>query len=136
MKRTLLWLLASCCILSASAQIPEPSKTDGRVESSVSNDDDLYSMPDISKWMPIEKFAEEMQADPQMQPRSTFSTRMVIPKPRQKTVVVSPDNSTVKFGRHFSISNGNAGNWGSGPGAYLDARTLSFPTPRKVNGGR
>ena len=95
-------------------------------------DDDLEAPPDITKWLPVEKFAQELQAaeSAKFHP-TTFSTSMVLPKAKVKSVRVMPDNNSIKFGQHFTISNGSAGNWGVPyPSAFLDARTLSFPPPR------
>ena len=134
----LLAATATLTATTAAAQNPQPNSPDNpqkRVEDRLQSGDEfdeLHDLPDITKWLPIEKFAEEMRAteSQKYQPR-TFTTTMVIPKKQPRFVVVSPDNNTVKFGKNFSISNGNAGNWGVPyPSAFLDARTLSFPVPR------
>ena len=113
------------------AQQPESPEIAHR-ELTQTYDDDLEALPDITKWLPVEKFAQELQSAQESRfKRTTFSTDMVIPKKRVNVVVISPDNSTIKFGSHFSISNGSAGSWGVPyPSAFLDARTLSFPTRR------
>lgn len=38
-------------------------------------------------------------------------------------------NNTLRIGRYIILSNGQAENWGPYPVGYLDARTLSLPTP-------
>ncbi|MCH5329467.1 MAG: hypothetical protein J1E04_00785 [Alistipes sp.] len=142
MKRTLYKIYGSiiitaAAVLTASAQEPQPQKNDGpqtgeQRESVAADDYDLEALPDITKWLPVEQFAQEMQAERTARfAKSSFSTDMVIPKRKIKAVVISPDNNSIRFGEHFSISNGSAGNWGVPyPSAYLDARTLSFPIPR------
>ena len=119
------------------AQQPQPQQPDAAAAEhrgqAVPSYDELQELPDITKWLPIEQFAREMEAQQSLRfTRSTFSTDMVIPKAKVRTIKVAPDNNSVKFGRHFSISNGSAGNWGVPyPSAFLDARTLSFPAPRR-----
>ena len=128
-----LWGLSAA--VSVSAQQPEnpDAPAIGREEGMAIHDyDDLDGLPDISKWLPVEQFARELQAQQMSRFAPTeFSTSMVIPKRPKRFVVISPDNNTIKFGSSFSISNGSAGNWGVPyPSAFLDARTLSFPVPR------
>ena len=130
-------LIVCAMSIAVSVRAQQPQSPDspeiGRLEQIVTPaDDDLEALPDITKWLPIDKFAQEMQAEQNVKfQRTTFSTSMVLPKKRVKVVSVSPDNNSVKFGQHFTISNGSAGSWGVPyPSAFLDARTLSFPPPR------
>ena len=55
---------------------------------------------------------------------------MVIQKENLPSRVTVIDNNTLRLGRHFTISNGQAWNNGSFPDAFLDARTISMPLPR------
>ena len=138
MKRVVRITLTVLAVLSFSvlrAQQPESpdAPATGREQGMAIPDyDDLDALPDITKWLPVEQFARELQAQQMSRFAPTeFSTSMVIPKKRVSVVVVSPDNNSVKFGRHFTISNGSAGTWGVPyPSDYLDARPLSFPVPR------
>lgn len=132
-------ILIIVCAMSAVAplraqqpQSPDSPEIEHKEPIPQSDDDDLNAMPDITKWLPIEKFAQEMRAEQTARfQASQFSTDMVIPKKPARVVVVSPDNNSVKFGKHITISNGSAGTWGVPyPSAFLDARTLSFPPPR------
>ena len=44
------------------------------------------------------------------------------------TLPWNPWKVTLRLGPRFTLSNGQAWNWSPFPDAYLDARTLSFPT--------
>ena len=55
---------------------------------------------------------------------------VVIHKENLPSRVTVIDNNTLRLGRHFTISNGQAWNNGSFPDAFLDARTISMPLPR------
>lgn len=53
---------------------------------------------------------------------------ILLPPMPQHVYVTGPYRLAPRWS--LTISNGNAANWGVWPGAYLDARTLSFPAPR------
>ena len=81
--------------------------------------------PDIETWQTEEEFVDNMFRNPSI---SMTSTVEVVRKELPKRIIVLPNN-TVRLWR-VNVSNGSAGNWGSYPNSYLDARTLSFPAPR------
>ena len=129
---TVLAVLSFSVLRAQQPESPDAPATGGEQGMAIPDYDDLDALPDITKWLPVEQFARELQAQQMSRFAPTeFSTSMVIPKRPKRFVVISPDNNTIKFGSSFSISNGSAGNWGVPyPSAFLDARTLSFPVPR------
>lgn len=80
----------------------------------------------IELWLPADEFAEEVRES--LMPAVSMSSIM---KTREQNapqhIRILPDNA-LKLWR-VTLSNGSAGNWGVPPANYLDARTLSFPTP-------
>ncbi|MBP3482693.1 MAG: hypothetical protein J6K28_04790 [Alistipes sp.] len=81
--------------------------------------------PEIETWRSEGEFVNDMRVNPTI---SMTSTMEVIRKNLPTRVIVLPNNSVRVW--HVNVSNGSAGNWGSFPNSYLDARTLSFPAPR------
>lgn len=81
--------------------------------------------PDIETWQTEDDFIEEMFHNPSV---SMTSTVEVVRRELPQRIIVLPNN-TVRIWR-VNVSNGSAGNWGSFPNSYLDARTLSFPASR------
>ncbi len=81
--------------------------------------------PDIETWQSEDDFIEDMFHNPSV---SMTSTVEVVRRGLPQRIIVLPNN-TVRIWR-VNVSNGSAGNWGSFPNSYLDARTLSFPAPR------
>ena len=65
-----------------------------------------------------------------VKPSVTMTSVVVIQKENLPSRVTVIDNNTLRLGRHFTISNGQAWNNGSFPDAFLDARTISMPLPR------
>ena len=65
-----------------------------------------------------------------VKPSVTMTSVVVIHKENLPSRVTVIDNNTLRLGRHFTISNGQAWNNGSFPDAFLDARTISVPLPR------
>lgn len=82
--------------------------------------------PDILNWLPPEEFAEEVRES--LSPAISMSSLMKIEERNAPRHIYILPNNALRLWR-INISNGSAGNWGTGPAAYLDARTLSFPTP-------
>lgn len=88
--------------------------------------DPYEELPGIEKWLPVEEFAEETREA--LTPAVSMSSIMNIQHDNTpKHLYILPNNALHLW--RISISNGSAGNWGMPPANYLDARTLSFPTP-------
>lgn len=81
--------------------------------------------PDIETWQTEAEFIDNMFRNPSV---SMTSTVELVRQDLPKRIIVLPNN-TLRLWR-VNVSNGSAGNWGSFPNSYLDARTLSFPAPR------
>ena len=118
MKKKLILLPALAFILAAAAQ--EPSKF--RFAPTDSLPADTRRWPD----RPDYRTAEFERPAPAV----SMTSVVIIPQHALPARVTVLDNNTLRMGQHFNISNGQAGNWGPFPDAYLDARTLSFPMPR------
>ena len=127
MKKKLILLPALAFILAAAAQ--EPSKfrfapTD--------------SLPAAMRFDTVDSLARRWPDRPDYRtaeferpaPAVSMTSVVIIPQHALPARVTVLDNNTLRMGKHFNISNGQAGNWGPFPDAYLDARTLSFPMPR------
>ena len=97
----------------------------GRVDSEPVPAETRYFDPDISTWEPSEEFADEMI---RIEPAISMSSLMKVEQRNAPRHIVVMPNRALRIWR-LEISNGSAGNWGSFPNSYLDARTLSFPTP-------
>lgn len=63
-------------------------------------------------------------------PRPVVSMTSVIVMPKLPSSVMVLNNNSLRLGQNFTISNGQAWNWGPYPNSFLDARTLSMPLPR------
>lgn len=88
--------------------------------------DNSGEIPEIGRWLPFEEFAEDVRES--LWPAVSMSSVMELPRREPpKHIIVLPNNA-LKLWR-ISVSNGSAGNWGAPPANFLDARTLSFPTP-------
>lgn len=86
---------------------------------------------DIPEWQSPGEFAAGIRDDMAVPPAVSMTSLIGVGRretPRQRTVMVVPANNTLRIWK-INISNGSAANWGSFPDSYLDARTLSFPTP-------
>lgn len=89
--------------------------------------------PEISVWLPDDAFEAELDAEftSRLSPETDMIPMVVYPYPLQqgenRNIYIMPNNTLTIW--HINFSNGSAGNWGDTPGAMLDARTLSFPTP-------
>lgn len=113
--------------LLASAQEPkgfDPMRRDTTRTKGFTLPDSLEHM---SPWRPDYRFAEPMQVG---RPQVSMTSVVVVPRENLPSRITVIDNNTLRLGRHFTISNGQAWNNGSFPDSYLDARTLSFPMPR------
>ena len=89
-----------------------------------------FELPDslahLSPWKPDYRAEGKMKVKPSV----TMTSVVVIQKENLPSRVTVIDNNTLRLGRHFTISNGQAWNNGSFPDAFLDARTISMPLPR------
>lgn len=89
-----------------------------------------FELPDslahLSPWQPDYRAKGKMRVKPSV----TMTSVVVIQKENLPARVTVLNNNTLRLGRHFTISNGQAWNNGSFPDAFLDARTLSMPLPR------
>lgn len=89
-----------------------------------------FELPDslahLSPWQPDYRAQGKMKVKPSV----TMTSVVVIQQENLPARVTVLNNNTLRLGRHFTISNGQAWNNGSFPDAYLDARTLSMPLPR------
>ena len=92
-----------------------------RVEMSVPD-----SLAHMSPWKTDFRTAAPMKVKPAV----SMTSVVVIHKENLPSRVTVIDNNTLRLGRHFTISNGQAWNNGSFPDAFLDARTISVPLPR------
>lgn len=129
-RRALLWgwlrVLPALCFVTGvvRAQSPEPEfpKIDSLPR-------DGFVVPDslamLAPWKPDFRSMEPIRTTPAVSMTSVMETR-IENRPRHIVVI---DNNTLRLGRYVNVSNGQAGNWGPFPDAYLDARTLSFPMP-------
>lgn len=89
-----------------------------------------FTLPDslahMSPWRPDYRTMEPMKAKPVV----SMSSVVVIQQENLPSRITVIDNNTLRLGRWFNVSNGQAWNRSPYPDAYLDARTLSFPMPR------
>lgn len=96
----------------------------GRIDSTPIPAELPWSENEIGTWEPAGEFAEQMRPRPVVSMSSMMKRR----DNDGRKVIVMPDN-TLRLWWRIEISNGSAGNWGTAPASFLDARTLSFPTP-------
>ena len=126
MKRMFILAVALLAALAISAQ--EPNKFGLKKPDSPRSG--KYELPDslahLSPWKPDYRAEGKMKVKPSV----TMTSVVVIQKENLPSRVTVIDNNTLRLGRHFTISNGQAWNWSPFPDAFLDARTLSFPMPR------
>ena len=126
MKRMFILALALLAALAISAQ--EPNKFGLKKPDSPRSG--KYELPDslahLSPWKPDYRAEGKMKVKPSV----TMTSVVVIQKENLPSRVTVIDNNTLRLGRHFTISNGQAWNNGSFPDAFLDARTISMPLPR------
>lgn len=119
--------LAAAALSSARAQQTGYRDFGGRVDS------ETVPLPhgesEMGMWQPPEEFAAEIRDDSSLPPSVSMTSLIGAERNEQpRRVVVIAPNNTLRLWR-INISNGSASNWGSFPNSYLDARTLSFPTP-------
>lgn len=88
------------------------------------------SIPDSLAHMSPWKTDFRTAAPMKVKPAVSMTSVVVIHKENLPSRVTVIDNNTLRLGRHFTISNGQAWNNGSFPDAFLDARTISVPLPR------
>ena len=126
MKRMFILAAALLAALAISAQ--EPNKFGlKKPDSPRSGKYELPdSLPHLSPWKPDYRAEGRMKVKPSV----TMTSVVVIHKENLPSRVTVIDNNTLRLGRHFTISNGQAWNNGSFPDAFLDARTISVPLPR------
>ena len=126
MKRMFILAAALLAALAISAQ--EPNKFGLKKPDSPRSG--KYELPDslahLSPWKPDYRAEGRMKVKPSV----TMTSVVVIQKENLPSRVTVIDNNTLRLGRHFTISNGQAWNNGSFPDAFLDARTISVPLPR------
>ena len=115
MKRMFILAAALLAALAISAQ--EPNKFGLKKPDSLAH---------LSPWKPDYRAEGRMKVKPSV----TMTSVVVIHKENLPSRVTVIDNNTLRLGRHFTISNGQAWNNGSFPDAFLDARTISVPLPR------
>lgn len=125
MKRMFILAVALLAALAISAQ--EPNKFGLKKPDSLRNKFELPdSLAHLSPWKPDYRAEGKMKVKPSV----TMTSVVVIQKENLPSRVTVIDNNTLRLGRHFTISNGQAWNNGSFPDAFLDARTISMPLPR------
>ena len=125
MKRMFILAVALLAALAISAQ--EPNKFGLKKPDSLRNKFELPdSLAHLSPWKPDYRAEGRMKVKPSV----TMTSVVVIHKENLPSRVTVIDNNTLRLGRHFTISNGQAWNNGSFPDAFLDARTISVPLPR------
>ena len=126
MKRMFILAAALLAALAISAQ--EPNKFGLKKPDSPRSG--KYELPDslahLSPWKPDYRAEGRMKVKPSV----TMTSVVVIHKENLPSRVTVIDNNTLRLGRHFTISNGQAWNNGSFPDAFLDARTIAMPLPR------
>lgn len=126
MKRMFILAAALLAALAISAQ--EPNKFGLKKPDSPRSG--KFELPDslahLSPWKPDYRAEGRMKVKPSV----TMTSVVVIHKENLPSRVTVIDNNTLRLGRHFTISNGQAWNNGSFPDAFLDARTISVPLPR------
>lgn len=87
-----------------------------------------FTLPDslahLSPWRPDYRTMTPVRTKPKI----SMSSVVEIQRENLPSRVTVIDNNTLRLGPHFTLSNGQAWNWSPFPDAYLDARTLSFPT--------
>ena len=134
MKRMFVMAVALCATLVLSAQ--EHRKL-GLMRSDSTRKYELpdslrakFELPDslahMSPWKPDYRVEGPMKVKPSV----SMTSVVVIQKENLPARITVIDNNTLRLGRHFIISNGQAWNNGSFPDAFLDARTISMPLPR------
>ena len=136
MKRMFILAAALLAALAISAQEPNKfglKKPDSPRSGKYELPDSLrnkFELPDslahLSPWKPDYRAEGRMKVKPSV----TMTSVLVIHKENLPSRVTVIDNNTLRLGRHFTISNGQAWNNGSFPDAFLDARTISVPLPR------
>ena len=124
MRKMLLAAAALAVALAASAQEP---KFDFRRDSTRTSG---FTLPDSLAHMSPWKTDFRTAAPMKVKPAVSMTSVVVIHKENLPSRVTVIDNNTLRLGRHFTISNGQAWNNGSFPDAFLDARTISVPLPR------
>lgn len=126
MRKMLSAAIALVAALAVMAQ--EPPKFDFAKPDSIRTKG--FTLPDslshLSPWKPDYKTMKPIKTKPSV----SMTSVMVIEKENLPSRITVLNNNTLRLGRHFNLSNGQAWNWGPYPDAYLDARTLSFPMSR------
>lgn len=138
MKRMFILAVALLAALAISAQEPNKfglKKPDSPRSGKYELPDSLrnkFELPDslahLSPWKPDYRAEGKMKVKPSV----TMTSVVVIQKENLPSRVTVIDNNTLRLGRHFTISNGQAWNNGSFPDAFLDARTISMPCRGRV----
>lgn len=136
MKRMFILAVALCAAFSLSAQETNKfglKRPDSPRPGSYELPDSLrnkFELPDslahLAPWKPDYRTEGRMEVKPSV----TMTSVVVIQKENLPSHVTVINNNTLRLGRRFTISNGQAWNNGSFPDAFLDARTISMPLPR------
>lgn len=129
MKRPFLIFTAAVCAVASFAQQPGPDAASGGDSTFV----ERFERMILERGDPLPAVDIYLPDLPDMdgyRPRRVVPMSSVLVAPQLPGHVVVTDG--FRLGRAWSlvISNGKAMNWGTTPGSYLDARTLSFPVPR------
>lgn len=121
-------LLALLSVSLHAAAQEERDSLRYKIEVQEDGDTLIYFVPDIHTWHPEDVTIDYHSVKPLVSMTSIAEGQR---KERPgKVVVILPNNTLEMWGR-VNVSNGQAQNWGSFPDSYLDARTLSFPPPRR-----
>ncbi|NAI90329.1 hypothetical protein GUB92_27990 [Escherichia coli] len=122
-----MFILAAALLAALAISAQEPNKFGLKKPDSLRNKFELPdSLAHLSPWKPDYRAEGKMKVKPSV----TMTSVVVIQKENLPSRVTVIDNNTLRLGRHFTISNGQAWNNGSFPDAFLDARTISMPLPR------
>lgn len=89
-----------------------------------------FTLPDslahLSVWKPDYRTMDPMVIKPSV----SMTSVLVVQRENMPTRVMVLDNNTLRLGDRFTLSNGQAWNWGPFLNSFLDARTISVPMPR------
>ena len=92
-----------------------------------------FRIPDslMLRWNPELAWEGEPQEEAawQLQHVAPMSSVVVILREHLPVGTMILQNNTLRLGRHWILSNGQAEDWAPLPAGYLDARTLSLPLP-------
>lgn len=129
MKKTVIATLALLLSLTAAAQSEQPGRADFLGRDSIRLKG--YNLPDsLAHLSPWNQETRRIPGASQSKPAVTMTSLVAVPWEKTPARISVLPNNTLRLGRHFTISVGQAWSNGPFPDAFLDARTLSFPMPR------